>query len=270
MEKSELTQIGKSFTSRIAENYEKYMAPLFFISCAEDLAGRLSRSTGSLLEAACGTGQVTRLLRKKLPDAEITATDLNPGMIETARNLIDPADYIRLQIADAQALEFNDNTFDTVICQFGIMFFPDKQKAVNEAYRVLKPGGKYIFSTWKKFDKVSKLANDLIMQHFSENPPDFYYIPFSMQDPEEHNKLMAGAGFKNVKVYSSALKGNTKSPENAVKALTEGTPAYAAICQRDEKKLPVIQQSILDAIRKEFGSSSFTIDIEMWVAEGIK
>src|SRR5205823_6905995 len=137
------------FTNNVAENYEKYMGPIFFEPYAKDMTDRLGTGNiTSILEIACGTGQVTRLLRTKFPDAKITATDLNPGMLETAKKIINEKDKIEWLIADAQELPFDENTFDAVICQFGLMFLPDKQKGINEARRVLKPEGKFIFNTW--------------------------------------------------------------------------------------------------------------------------
>src|SRR5437016_13979242 len=116
------------FTNNVAENYEKYMGPVFFEPYAKDMTDRLETGNiTAILEIACGTGQVTRLLRTKFPEAKITATDLNRGMLETAKKkIID--DKIEWRIADAQELPFNDNEFDAVLCQFGVMFFPDKQK----------------------------------------------------------------------------------------------------------------------------------------------
>ena len=74
-----------SFTANVAENYEKYMVPLFFEPYSKDIISRLPGKIETVLEIACGTGQVTRLLAKQLPEAAIIATDLNPGMIEVAK-----------------------------------------------------------------------------------------------------------------------------------------------------------------------------------------
>jgi ubiquinone/menaquinone biosynthesis C-methylase UbiE len=270
MEKSNLTELSKSFNITIAENYERYMAPLYFEPSAVELAARIPGKTSSLLEIACGTGQVTRLLRQRLPAADIIATDLNPGMIEIAKRIIGQDVRLNFQSADAQELQFEDNRFDAVICQFGVMFFPERQKAVNEAYRVLKPGGKYFFTTWKKYDIISKMANDIIMQQFSDDPPDFYSIPFSMVDPKEHKQLLLNAGFRNVDVHGVSKKGTSESPENAAMALTEGTPAYVMMSQRDEKLVPAVQKKLVDELKKIVGSSAFSIEIELWVAEGEK
>src|SRR5436190_14112443 len=161
-----------SFTANVAENYEKFMGALFFVPYAKDIVSRLPGNINSVLEIACGTGQVTRLLREHFPEARIVATDLNPGMIEVAKKIIGEQDKIEWSVADAQELPFDDNTFDVVICQFGLMFLPDKQKGVNEAFRVLKPGGRFIFNTWDsmKNNTVYIIANDVTNSFFSDNP----------------------------------------------------------------------------------------------------
>lgn len=264
---------NSSFTNLIAENYEKYMGPMFFVPYAEDTASRLTNGKiNSLLEVACGTGQVTRLLRKKLGDAAIIATDLNPGMIEVAKKIVNVKDNIEWQTADAQELPFEDNSFDAVICQFGLMFVPDKQKAVNEAFRVLKTGGRFIFTTWDKieFSPFTKIVRDTALTFFKEDPPDFYDVPFSMYETAEMESLMSIAGFNNIKVENVKHTGYSESAESAVKGLTQGTPAYLAICERDESLLPEIQKAAGEKISKEFGALDLKLPLQAWVTEGVK
>ena len=259
------------FTNRIAENYEKYMAPMFFEPYAEDMARRFSAGqVNAILEVACGTGQVTRHLREHLPNARITATDLNAGMLEYAKKTVGAENDFEWLIADAQNLQFGENSFDAVICQFGLMLMPDKQRAVNEAYRVLRPGGRFIFMTWDKIDPASKIVNDVINSYFKDDPPDFYAVPFSMYKPGELRQLLETGGFKNIIIENISKMGYASSPEDAAKALTEGTPAYLSICERDEKLLPEIQRSASLAIEKEFGAGSFKTLLKAWIAEGEK
>ena len=112
--------------------------------------------SGELLETACGTGILTRALAARLPEAvAITATDLNEPMLDFAR-LQPSGGRVAWRQADAQALPFSDGTFDAVVCQFGVMFFPDKQRAYREVFRLLKPGGRFLFSVWDRLE-----TNDL-------------------------------------------------------------------------------------------------------------
>ncbi|MGH7879682.1 MAG: class I SAM-dependent methyltransferase, partial [Candidatus Binataceae bacterium] len=139
----------KLFAGSIPEFYERLMVPLMFEPYARDLAARLS-GTGAreFLELAAGTGVVTRALASQLAlDGRIVATDLNQSMLDHAKTRL--ADKrVTWRQADAQALPFDDESFDALACQFGVMFFPDKVHAYKEARRVLKPGGRYVFNSW--------------------------------------------------------------------------------------------------------------------------
>jgi ubiquinone/menaquinone biosynthesis C-methylase UbiE len=261
------------FTNRIAENYEKYMGPIFFEPCAKDTVSRLDPGKiNSILEIACGTGQVTRLLKKRLPGARIVATDLNPGMLELAKKIVDPKDNIEFLPANAEVLPFGDNTFDAVVCQFGLMFVPDKQKAVNEAYRVLRTGGKFIFAAWDRLEKnpAHKIAQDTIASFFKDNPPDFYNLPFSMYDPAEFDALLSSTGFRNIEIENVQMASGPASAEDNARALTEGTPAYLAITERDPALFPEIQKALTHEIEDVYGSAQIVSPMASWVCEGIK
>lgn len=130
-----------------------------------------------VLELAAGTGALTRELVKRLPpEVSIIATDLNQPMLDQAMTVgtLRPVKWCQ---TDAMALPFPDHSFDIVVCQFGVMFFPDKIKAFAEARRVLRPGGHLIFSTWDHIEKNDMIwtvsrALDVL---FSDNPPRFMH-----------------------------------------------------------------------------------------------
>jgi ubiquinone/menaquinone biosynthesis C-methylase UbiE len=110
------------------------------------------RST-AVLETAAGSGVVTRALAPLLTGAaRYVVTDLNPPMLERAARQ-QPADVrIEWQQADAMALPFEDEVFDVVCCQFGMMFLPDKTTGYSEALRILRDGGRFIFNVWDKIE----------------------------------------------------------------------------------------------------------------------
>jgi len=138
-----------AFVGDIPANYDRYLGPILFHQFADDLAGRLHVTSGMrVLETACGTGIVTRRLLDRLRgQGSIVATDLNESMLEHGRAHIqgDPA-RIAWQTADATKLPFPDGSFDAVVCQFWLMFFPDKAAGLRETFRVLRPGGRYLFA----------------------------------------------------------------------------------------------------------------------------
>src|SRR5437763_6974761 len=134
------------FAGSIPELYDSYLVPLIFEPCAGDMARRVvALGPSRVLETAAGTGVVTRALARVLPPAvEIVATDLNQPMLDRAA-AVGTQRAVCWQQADALQLPFDDASFDVVVCQFGVMFFPDKVHAFSEARRVLRPGGTLLF-----------------------------------------------------------------------------------------------------------------------------
>ena len=121
--------VDKVFAGSIPRLYEEYLVPLIFAPYAGDLAGRVAaRMPARVLEIAAGTGVVTRALAAQLPEsASIVATDLNPGMLETAAH-VGTTRPVQWRQADAMQLPFADGEFDAVVCQFGVMFFPNRAR----------------------------------------------------------------------------------------------------------------------------------------------
>jgi len=266
-----MSENSMQFTASIAENYEKYLAPVFFISTSRDLVSHIKGIPENILEIAAGTGQVTRNLIKTFPEAKITATDINSGMLDVGKRIVQSGN-ITWQVADACELPFDDNSFDAIICQFGVMFFPDKQKAMSEAYRVLKPGGQIVFNTWDSLEnnRICKIPDDVVNKIFPTDPPPFYKTPFSMYDPAEIEALLKNAGFNNIKIENKKMEGYSESPDNAVTAFTEGNPIYLQIMERDPAILPVFQKMLREELVREFGAGRFTIPLSEFVTTAVK
>ena len=135
------------FAGSIPALYDRYLGPIIFEPYATILAARVAgMDPRRVLETAAGTGIVTRELVRILPNTTaITATDLNQPMVDFAAGKI-VAEKVSWRQADAQSLPFEDDAFDAVVCQFGVMFFPDRLAAYREVQRVLKPGGHFVFT----------------------------------------------------------------------------------------------------------------------------
>ena len=148
-----MTNNDSGFVGSIPDLYDRNVGPLMMVPYAGDIAARLSdMATGRLLEVAAGTGIVTAALALALPRAHLVATDLNQPMLDHAATKPELRG-VEFRQADALALPFDDQSFDAVVCQFGVMFFPDRVAAFREAYRVLKPGGQFVFNVWESVAK---------------------------------------------------------------------------------------------------------------------
>lgn len=251
-----------SFEGSIPENYDRYLGPMFFEPYAADLVGRLSvPENASVLELACGTGIVTRMLRDRLPpSATVTATDLSEAMIKFAQGKFNPGEAINWQPADASDLPFPAGSFDAVVCQFGLMFVPDKLKAMREAKRVLKPRAPFLFNVWSAIDanEFAGITHRTVASFFESDPPAFYEIPFGYNDQEAIELSLREAGFDEVHCSEVALPSRALSPATAAIGLIEGNPIAQAITERDPAALPRVRKAVADALSKQFGEGAIS------------
>jgi SAM-dependent methyltransferase len=215
------------FTGSVPEKYDRLMVPLIFRPFAEELALRASALEPRLvLETAAGTGVVTEALNEALPGAKITATDLNPPMLEVAAQRV-RSDRVRFVQADAQDLPFESGSFDLVICQFGAMFFPDKVRGHSEARRVLRDNGHYLLAIWDRIERneLSNAAQQALIDCFPEDPPLFMREgPFGYHDPLRIEADLHDAGFETVDVETVELRSRSPSAHDAATAIFYGTP----------------------------------------------
>lgn len=262
-----------AFVGSVPENYDRYLGQFVFEPYAKELTGRIRQSgVRAVLEIACGTGRVTSHLRKALsPDTRLVATDLNADMIAIARKMV-PDQGIEWAVADALELPFEDGNFDVIVCQFGLMFVPDKARAMSEMYRVLRPGGQILLSTWDKleYNPAFLLADQIVSKYFPEEPPIFFRIPFSLHDEKELASLFGRAGFKDHSISLVKDMGRSDSAGDAAMGMLEGTPIYSAINGRDPALLPVIKKELEEELGKKFGKSPMSSAMQAWMVEGVK
>lgn len=156
---------------------------------------------GRILKTAAGTGMVTRALVSSLPESvSIVATDLNQPMLDHAASQV-PSTRVTWRQADAQHLPFSDSEFDVVVCHFGVMFFPDKRRAFSEAYRVLKPSGRFLFDVWNRIEEneFAEIAVKSVASLFPDNPPMFpARTPHGHYDTSALEAQLQAVGFRAV------------------------------------------------------------------------
>lgn len=256
-----MTNRDKDFLGSIPEVYDNYLVPMIFESYAQDLAKRVAAiNPKNVLETAAGSGVVTRELINVLSaEARYTVTDLNQPMLDHAASKQNPDSRISWRQADALDLPFENSSFDIVVCQFGVMFYPDRVKAYTEAGRVLRSGGLLIFNVWDRIEtnEFAGIVTDAAAAVFPDDPPKFlprtphgYYNEVVIRDE------LRAAGFSSVEFESLEAASSAPSPRHPAIAYCQGTPLRNEIEQRNADRLDEVTDRAADAIAARFGTGA--------------
>lgn len=261
------------FAGSIPSLYDRYMAPLVFAPYARVVAER-ARALGpkQILETAAGTGVVTEALHRALPGAEIVATDLNPAMLDVAAARIGST-MVTFQPADAQSLPFDDSGFDLVVCQFGIMFVPDKVKANAEARRVLREQGRYLLVIWDRVERnlATRTAGEAVAKLFPGDAASFYErLPFRYHDPAVIEHDLLAAGFNDIEFETIELRSRAPSAREAAIGLCQGTPMRAEIEKHGPDALDRATECAAEALRQFEGPGGFDAPMSAHIVTAIR
>ena len=258
-----MTNNAAGFTGDIPQHYDEGLGPLLFVDYADDIARRAAAySPKRVLETAAGTGIVTRRLYEALPEAEILATDLNEPMLQWAAKKFKRFESrIAFRPADATSLPFADNMCEAIVCQFGVMFFPDKEKSYREAHRVLAPGGHYIFSVWDshRHNPFGRIGHELAASFFPVDPPQFYNVPFGYHAIDPIKEALLAAGFSDLKI--AVVKKEHKLTDAAARArgMILGNPIVDQIKARGSVDPVAVVAAAKTAHEREFASRAIPL-----------
>ena len=215
------------------EVYDRCLGPFLFAPYATHVAESVvDLAPTRVLELAAGTGIVTRELVRLLPAAQITATDLNPAMVAWGSAHAPGADW---QVADALDLGFPAGSFDLVVCQFGVMFFPDRPRGFAEMARVLTPDGRVRFAVWDVVEgsEITATLVDCLATLFPDDPPSFIVrLPHGYTDPDQINADVIAGGLVPLDIERVQLRGKTHSAAAVAEGFCLGGPMRFELEQR--------------------------------------
>lgn len=263
------------FTGARSLHYDNLLGPFLFEPNGKEMAARAAAYPAqSVLELAAGTGRVTRHLRERLPaSVKLVASDLSPDMLDVAKGKF-PADAnVAWKIADMQQLPFEEGAFDVVVCQYGIMFPPDKQKVFKEVYRVLKPGGVFLFSTWEKTDRCEffkTIYDEHVLPFFAGEDPTRFVVPYSLHDRDRLDGFLAGAGFVSGKIERVTLPGVGTSAHDLVQGFFVTHALGQEVADRDPAAFASIATSMEQAIIRKFGDKPVVCELHSYFGSGVK
>ncbi len=264
-----MKDIYSAFTGSIPQNYDRYLGPMFFHLCAEDLAGRMVDSSAKqVLEIAAGTGIASRYIRNQLHEnAHMTVSDLNADMLAHAEQKFSADENVVFSVADAMLLPFENNQFDVIACQFGIMFCPDKVQVFREARRVLAEKGRLLFSVWDslQYNPLPHTVNKILADIFEDNVPAFLHAPFSYYDQSQIRNDMQQAGFTDIEFITLNGECVYADPHHAAMGMVTGSPLMLEIEQRADTSIDDVVENISSGLQAAFGASDCRVPIRWTV-----
>lgn len=253
------------FVGSIPEFYDRGLGPVIFADFSAEMAQRVKALNPKLVvETAAGTGILTRALRDALPGrTKIIATDLSPPMLEMARRKFARGEPVVLQPADAVNLPFDDECCDLLVCQFGLMFFPDKEQSYRTAYRVLEDGGHYLVSVWDshEFNQFAAATHQVVERLFPDNPPQFYAVPFSCSAIDPIKAGLMAAGFSSVEISVKRIDKLVPDLELFARGMVLGNPLADQIAARGGDAEAVIA-AILAELQERFGDEPMVLTLQ--------
>jgi ubiquinone/menaquinone biosynthesis C-methylase UbiE len=270
-----MVESDKAFVGSIPEIYDRYLVPLIFETYAADLAERTcALAPKAVLETAAGSGVATRAVARRLAaDARLVVTDLNQPMLDYAARRQGRDDRITWRQANALELPFEDCSFDALVCQFGVMFFPDRVAAYVEARRVLEPGGSFLFNVWDRIEanEFAHAVNEAAGSVFPEDPPRFLArTPHGYHEVELIRDELRSAGFSDVSILTKEETSRAPSPREPAVAYCQGTPLRNEIEARDPSLLDHVTNRATEAIARRHGSGPVSGRIQGHVVVAVR
>lgn len=204
-----------------AEIYERYRVPSDFEPLARLFLKHVEVKPGQrVLDVACGTGIVARLVAAQVgPSGHVTGLDFNAGMLAVARAHAPRSGApVEWREGDAEALPFADESFDVVLCQQGLQFFPDRPAALREMQRVLAAGGQLGVCAWNSVERnpYSAAVTSALARHVNQKAAEKSLVAYALGDANGLRKLIAEAGFRAVEVRADEFRRRMGPPEESI------------------------------------------------------
>ncbi|CAB4363868.1 MAG: methyltransferase domain-containing protein [Actinobacteria bacterium] len=259
-----------NFSGAVPDVYDRHLVPMIFDAYAADLTARV-RTLGvcDVLEVASGTGAVTRAMAAALPDSvSLVATDLSAAMVEHASR-VGTARPVEWQVADAMQLPYPDSSFDAVVCQFGVMFFPDRVMGYREILRVLRPGGWFLFNVWDRIEhnEFAQVVSSAVADLYPDDPPTFMErIPHGYFLPDVIRADLVAAGFDGaIDVEEVASRSRAATSAVVATAYCHGTPMRNFLEARGVGHLDAATAAAESAVARSFGRTDLDGRINAFV-----
>lgn len=205
--------------------YEQKLVPALFGEWPPRIADVIGINTrDNVLDVGCGTGVLARELATRVgPDGSVTGIDINEGMLTVAERI---RPEISWKHGDVDELPFEDSIFDVVVSQFALMYFPDREHALTEMWRVLKPGGRLAVAVWGDFNQSTGYVTlaEIAQARTGSAAAELLRSPFVLGDKRELTEIFGAAGIEAIDIES--LEGTARFPsiDEFVESEVKGSP----------------------------------------------
>lgn len=240
-----------NLSTSAAESYERQKVPAIFAPMIEATLRTISLPQRAyVLDVACGTGAVSRAVASRLTEpGKIVGADLNPAMVEVARqNISNDIHEFEFVTAPAEAMPFEDTTFDFVFCQHGLQFFPDKPASLAEMRRVTKTGGKLIVTCWSAIPPFFQVVRGVLANRLGEDAAQKAIAPFVWNDGAHIRSLIGASGFNCPKPIQLNVDRNMSASPEAMREEILATPNEVVLLEAGEDTIGTIVSEILEGV----------------------
>ncbi|WP_428775041.1 class I SAM-dependent methyltransferase [Vibrio sp.] len=257
-----MTELTLQELETVAKAYEQFLTPVLFTKWTHRLADLAEIQPGQqALDVACGTGTLTRVIAERAGNrGKVSGIDVNPGMLAVA-NKTNP--NIEWLTGNAEALPFDDASFDAVLCQFGLMLFASPETALQEMRRVLRPGGRLVVAVFGSLDELPAYAAlaGVYDRVVDQSVGNALRMPFSMGHKETLMPLFASAGIHSAQIISATEQVCFPSVRNMVLADVKGWFPFAGI-HLDKDTVDSVTDEAQNAL-KSFQTSEGRVEFEV-------
>ena len=264
---------GDQLTADAAQMRERYSVRYFIGPWAPGLIAVAALQPGErVLDVACGTGVVTRLAASAVgPTGRVAGLDINAAMLAVARTLPHPSGTeITWVEGNAVAMDFPDASFDVILCQQGLQFFPNKAAAVREMHRVLVSGGRVVLSVWKSAGPYNVAVADALEHHVGVEAATSFRASRVVPDAEALDRLLSDAGFPAVEVRPSTMTIRLPSLDTFVLGHLSGMPVAPAVAALSEEQRAALARQVKTALAPYADASGVAVPDEVNIATAHK
>lgn len=258
-----------------AERYEQILVPAILGPAARALVDWSALKGGeSVLDVGSGTGAAARYAAELVGSSgRVIGIDVNAGMIEVAKSL-PPIQGAAIEWHEKSAYELpsKDQAVDVVLCAQTLQFVKDRELALSEMYRVLKPGGRLVMSLWSEIEEnpYFQVLVDAVSKHIGEETTVGLREIFSLSNADEIRALLESAGFTNIEMTVKQLELDLPELTDFVPRHISATPMATGFNAAEQAAQQAVIQEVSAQLALYESTDSITIPFRVNLAKAVR